>query len=68
MTIGRKPRSSAGGTRQPGGEAHDVSAACVRDNGHDDGVVVATEYEPANRLRTMTLPFTGGLEFTIRID
>ena len=24
--------------------------------------------DPANKLRTMTLPFTGGLEFTIRID
>ena len=24
--------------------------------------------DPANRLRTMTLPFAGGLEFTVRID
>lgn len=24
--------------------------------------------DPANKLRTMTLPFTGGLEFTVRID
>ena len=141
------------------GTSHGVStlylAAAVRDNGHDDGVVIATEYEPAkaaiardnfekaglapwielregdlretlvdcggpvdfllvdiwnvaldalelvapalrpgavvitdntisnaegyqpyfeflndptNRLRTMTLPFEGGLEFTVRID
>ena len=24
--------------------------------------------DPANKLRTMTLPFTGGLEFTVRVD
>ena len=24
--------------------------------------------DPANKLRTMTLPFAGGLEFTVRVD